>query len=207
MKYNELNDNELVYLCCENNEDAYNAVITKYKPIILSLVKQYMKELNIVGVDINDFYQEGLIGLLTSINTYDESKDTTFYSYAIKCIKNNMLSYVRKSFSKKSKILNDSYSLDKMIDESNSVYYDIFSDEKNNPSYILFKEEDGKLLLSKLSGILSDSEKEIFNYKLAGLSNGEISEKINKSKKYIENTMFRITKKYKEIINKNDKLL
>ena len=42
------------------------------------------------SLDINDFYQEGLIGLMTAINTYDETKDTTFYTYATKCIKNNI---------------------------------------------------------------------------------------------------------------------
>lgn len=202
MDYKELNDNELVYLCCENSEEAYNTIINKYKPIILSTVKQYMKELNIVGSEINDFYQEGLIGLMTAINTYDETKDTTFYTYAIKCIKNNMLSSVRKSFSKKSKILNDSYSLDKMIDDSNLDFYDVFSDERSNPLNILFEEEEGKVLLNKLKDMFSSGEKEIFEYKVLGLSNAEIAEKINKSKKYVENTMFRIGKKYRELMNK-----
>ena len=202
MDYKELNDNELVYLCCENSEEAYNTIINKYKPIILSTVKQYMKELNIVGSEINDFYQEGLIGLMTAINTYDETKDTTFYTYAIKCIKNNMLSSVRKSFSKKSKILNDSYSLDKMIDDSNLDFYDVFSDERSNPLNILFEEEEGKVLLNKLKDMFSSGEKEIFEYKVLGLSNAEIAEKINKSKMYVENTMFRIGKKYRELMNK-----
>lgn len=202
MDYKELNDNELVYLCCENSEGAYNTIINKYKPIILSTVKQYMKELNIVGSEINDFYQEGLIGLMTAINTYDETKDTTFYTYATKCIKNNMLSSVRKSFSKKSKILNDSYSLDKMIDDSNLDFYDVFSDERSNPLNILFEEEEGKVLLNKLKDMFSSGEKEIFEYKVLGLSNAEIAEKINKSKKYVENTMFRIGKKYRELMNK-----
>ena len=202
MDYKELNDNELVYLCCENSEEAYNTIINKYKPIILSTVKQYMKELNIVGSEINDFYQEGLIGLMTAINTYDETKDTTFYTYATKCIKNNMLSSVRKSFSKKSKILNDSYSLDKMIDDSNLDFYDVFSDERSNPLNILFEEEEGKVLLNKLKDMFSSGEQEIFEYKVLGLSNAEIAEKINKSKKYVENTMFRIGKKYRELMNK-----
>lgn len=202
MDYKELNDNELVYLCCENSEEAYNTIINKYKPIILSTVKQYMKELNIVGSEINDFYQEGLIGLMTAINTYDETKDTSFYTYATKCIKNNMLSSVRKSFSKKSKILNDSYSLDKMIDDSNLDFYDVFSDERSNPLNILFEEEEGKVFLNKLKDMLSSGEREIFDYKILGLSNTEISQKINRSKKYVENTMFRIGKKYRELMNK-----
>ena len=32
MNYKELNDNELVYLCAENNEEAENYLINKYNP-------------------------------------------------------------------------------------------------------------------------------------------------------------------------------
>ena len=36
MDYKKLNDNELVYLCCENNEDAINIIVEKYKPHIFT---------------------------------------------------------------------------------------------------------------------------------------------------------------------------
>ena len=39
------------------------------------------------------------------------------------------------------------------------------------------------------------------NFPLLGLKNAEISSLIDKDKKFVENTMFRITKKYKELIN------
>ena len=41
MNYKELNDNELVYLCNENNEDAINLVIDKYKSCIITILKEY----------------------------------------------------------------------------------------------------------------------------------------------------------------------
>ena len=31
----ELNDNELIYMCCENNEEAENLIIDKYKNCIV----------------------------------------------------------------------------------------------------------------------------------------------------------------------------
>ena len=37
MDYRELNDNELIYLCNENNEDAINLIINKYKIIIFGI--------------------------------------------------------------------------------------------------------------------------------------------------------------------------
>mgnify|MGYP003413123360 CR=1 FL=1 len=46
---------------------------------------------------------------------------------------------------------------------------------------------------------LSDKEKVIFDLKLKGLDNKEIADLIDKDKKYVENTIFRIKKKYKEL--------
>ena len=37
MDYRELNDNELIYLSCENNEEATTLIIKKYKNCILML--------------------------------------------------------------------------------------------------------------------------------------------------------------------------
>ena len=39
MDYRELNDNELIYMCCENNEEAENLIIYKYKNCIVSILK------------------------------------------------------------------------------------------------------------------------------------------------------------------------
>ena len=52
------NDNELVYLCCENNEDAYKILIKKYKKHILSILKELLKEYNIIGYEVSDLYYD-----------------------------------------------------------------------------------------------------------------------------------------------------
>ena len=195
----ELNDNELVYLCNDNNEEAANILISKYKSIILSTIKDYMKEYNVYGIDISDLYQEGLIGLIHAIHTYSESKDTSFYTYALKCIKNNLMTALKKTFRMKNRILNNSYSLDKLIEDTNSNFYDLFIDEKNDPNNLIIKEEENEDLINLLKSKLSKNEKTIFDLKLNGLSNKEISDLIDKDKKFVENTLFRIGKKYKDL--------
>ena len=57
MNYNELNDNELVYLCQENNEEAENKLIEKYKGLILGIIKEYISNAQIKGLEISDLYQ------------------------------------------------------------------------------------------------------------------------------------------------------
>ncbi len=199
MDYKELNDNELVYLCAENNEDAANLLISKYKGCILTTLKDYLKEYNIIGVEIADLYQEGLIGLIHAINSFDKEKDVTFYTYANACIKTSLISAMRQTFRKKNRILNNSYSLDNLIEESNYSFYELMKDYSSDPDRILSQREDENDLINRIKSKLSKNEITIFELKLKGLSNKEICNLIDKDKKYVENTMFRINKKYKEM--------
>lgn len=201
MDYKELNDNELIYMCYENDEDAENLIISKYKNCIVTILKGFLKEYNIIGIEVADLYQEGLIGLMHAIKTFDKEKDVTFYTYANTCIKTSIISAMRQTFRMKNRILNNSYSLDKLIEDTNHSYYEIFKDESNEPNNILLKEEENKELINAIKSKLSKGELVIFELKLKGLNNGEIAELLNKDKKYVENTMFRINKKYKELFN------
>ena len=201
MDYRELNDNELIYLCNENNEDAINLIINKYKSCIITILKEYLKEYNIIGIEISDLYQEGLIGLLHAIETFDKDKEVLFYTYACTCIRTNIISAIRLTFRQKNRILNNSYSLDKLFNESTTNYYEIFKDMSQEPNKLLIDEEELEELVNKLKKKLSKMECDILDLKLKGLKNTEIAVLLDKNKKFVENTMFRITKKYKELTN------
>ena len=201
MDYKELNDNELIYLCHDNNEEAINLVINKYKNCIITILKEYLKEYNIIGIEISDLYQEGLIGLLHAIETFDKDKEVLFYTYACTCIRTNIISAIRLTFRQKNRILNNSYSLDKLFNESTTNYYEIFKDMSQEPNKLLIDEEELEELVNKLKKKLSKMECDIVDLKLKGLKNAEIAVLLDKDKKFVENTMFRITKKYKELTN------
>ena len=200
MDYKSLNDNELVYLCSESNEDATTLLIDKYRNCILKVLKEYLKEYDIRGMEVADLYQEGLIGLIHAIKSFDPGKDITFYTYANACIKNSIISAMRQSFRKKNNILNNSYSLDNLIEDTNSSFYEIFKDENSDPSTLLLDKEETNDIISRIRAKLSEGENEIFELRLKGLSNAEISTLLDKDKKNIENTMYRINKKYKELL-------
>lgn len=199
MDYRELNDNELVYLCAENNEDAMNLIVNKYKNCILMILKEYLKEYNIIGVEVADLYQEGLIGLIHAIHSYNPTRDVLFYTYANACIRTSLMSAIRQTFRQKNRILNYSYSLDKIFEDSGDNFYEILKDESYEPNKLLLSSEDENELINKLKSKLSKSELAIFELRLKGLSNGEIASLIDKDTKYIENSLFRIKRKYKEL--------
>ena len=69
------NDYELLYLISENNEDASNALYKKYEPVIDYYARKYYKLTQGKGIDYNDLYQEGLIGLDAAIKGYKDQKD------------------------------------------------------------------------------------------------------------------------------------
>ncbi len=199
MEYKEVNDNELIYLCNENNEDAENMIIEKYKPCILNILKEYLKEYNIIGMEVADLYQEGLIGLIHAIKTYDSNIDVKFYTYACACIKTSIMSSIRHTFRQKNRILNNSYSLDKLIEDTGSSFYDIVKDDRNDPTKILLDNEENISLINEIKNKLSKNERIVFELKLKCLNNQEIAHLIDKDKKYVENVMFRINKKYRKL--------
>ena len=199
MDYKELNDNELVYLCAESNEEAANLLVSKYKNCILATLKEYLKEYNIVGVEVADLYQEGLIGLVHAINTFDKDRDVTFYTYANTCIKKSLMSAIRQTFRMKNRILNNSYSLDNLILDSNYSFYELCRDYRNDPDIVISETEEENEVITDIKSKLSKNELAVFELKLKGLTNKEIADLIDKDKKYVENTMFRINKKYKEL--------
>ncbi len=74
--------------------DAKNIIIEHNIKIVLSIVlNQFVNSI----YDKDDLLSVGLIGLNKSVETYNISKDTKFYTYATKCIINEILMYIRKN--------------------------------------------------------------------------------------------------------------
>jgi RNA polymerase sigma factor for flagellar operon FliA len=74
-----------------NKDDIIKNFLPKIKYIALNLLSTLPK-----NVELDDLIQEGIIGLMQSLDKYDPSKGVTFYSFAVKRIKGAMLDYLRK---------------------------------------------------------------------------------------------------------------
>lgn len=198
MKYDEMNDNELVSLANDNNEEAIDIIIEKYKNIIITILNECKQKYNICGLDIADLYQEGLLGIFTAIETFNKDKDILFYTYVSVCIRTSIMSAIRKTFRNKNKILNNSYSLDLLYDDSNVSLHGVLEDTSSTPDDIIIDKENETELVDTISNLLTKTELTVFELKLSGLTNNEISSLLNEDKKSIENTLFRIKRKYKD---------
>lgn len=199
MDYKE-NDNELLFMIRDGNEQATDYMVSKYKHIIEVVINKLKVQNQIIGLEETDLYQEGMIGLLNAIDSYDQNKEAIFTTYAFKCIENKIYSALRKSTNQKNKNLNDSVSLDSVIDEdSNQSLYDIIGSGDIMDKVI--SEENISEAIEFGRNNLSGLALKVFELKVQEFSNDEIASKLNTDKRNVENALFRIRKKMNELKN------
>ena len=200
--YNDLNDYEIISYISENNEEANDIIFEKYKPLIVDRSKKLFVYCKNYGVEINDLIQEGMLGLNDAITTFNDTKDTCFYTYALRCINSRIISFIVKSGRLKNKILNDSIFLElNKQDESNGFGKNI-ADNSYNPEEILIKEENKQEILDIIDKNLTEFEKQVINLKINGFKYKEIADMLGKDIKYIDNCIQKSKAKIKEQLTK-----
>ena len=109
---NEITDNELLYLIEENSDEAIAKIIERYTPKIRKIIGKYKTKGLALGLDISDLFQEGLIGLISAIKSFDKEKETSFKTYADIIIEREILDILKRNDRIKYKTLNSDISLD-----------------------------------------------------------------------------------------------
>lgn len=191
MNYTEFTDEQLVESALQNSEQSDSALeelFNRYKSRIYKIVRP----LFLTSGDENDLVQEGMIGLFKAIKSYNHNG--LFAPYAHICIKNAVLSAIKKSNRKKNMPLNDYISLSggEESDENKNV---LMSDLNSNPEKTYIEKEEEDELESKLILLLSPLENKVLDYYLDGFSYEDIAAKIGKNVKSVDNAVQRIRNK------------
>ena len=156
--YKEYSDELLVDMARHGDEKAEDFLLKKYKDFVRSKARAYF----LVGGDSDDLIQEGMIGLYNAISHYDESKASSFMTYAAICINNKLLSAVSADNRKKNEPLNGYVSLYSVITDDageEASLSDVLPDTDNvNPENIILNEEQEKLLKSYADGKITLKE-------------------------------------------------
>lgn len=192
--YENINDYELLDMVCDN-EMATEAIFEKYRPMIVSIAYKIYSKNQLYGVDLNDLVQEGMIGLSIAINTFNDNKDTSFYTFARLCIIRRIFSTLISNKRYKHQILNESLSVERITESEKGA--DVLIDDKNNPEELLLSDENMRELIKNIENVLTSFECEVFELKTAGFTTSEISEMLEKDKKSISNAIERIKVKLK----------
>ncbi len=200
MDYKNYNDYELVYQVRENDSIAYDILMKKYGTLVDKYAKEYYYKNKNIGIEIEDLYQEGMLGVVMALNDYNSS-DTLFYTYASLCIRREMERLVKSSKRKKHMILNESISL------STNVYYedDVYLEDIIPSDYNLeesFSGDELLRILNKLKYKFNDIDSMIFELKFNFFTTREISILLGISYKFVDNRLRKIRKIVKHFILK-----
>ncbi len=205
MEYKDYNDYELLNYVSENNDEANEILYNKYLPLIQTTAKKMYKYCSNKGLEINDLIQEGMIALNHAIETFDDTKDTTFYTYAKTCIERRIISEVIATRRLKHKILNESVSLEIANEKGEEVNIEnLLGDNSYNPEQIIIDCEINKEFIEQIKAMLTDYEEQVFDLKINNFSYKEIAEILERSPKAVDNAIQRIRIKIREYLNNKE---
>lgn len=189
-----LKDEELVILANEGNSAAEELIFHRYKNCVRSKARTYY----LIGADNDDIVQEGMIGLYKAVRDFKTEKNITFRTFADVCITRQILTAIRTANRNKHSPLNAYISMNAPVfgeDSAATVSNMVKENTISNPEELYIIDETVKELKHLISKKLSAFESEVLDLYLDGCSYNEISAKMKKSSKSIDNALQRIKKK------------
>jgi len=201
MRYKGVNDYELLYLVGENNEEVYNSIYAKYKPLIHRMAKTLCENYKSALVEYDDLFQEGMYGLNNAIKSFNGKSGSLFYTLAKLCISREMNGYVAKMLRGKNMILSSAVSFDTPISKNDFVVEDTLYSHDDSVELQFESIEMEKYILD-LKYELKDEYMPVYELKLNGFSNAAIANLLDLRYKDVDNYLRSIKKTLRrKIIN------
>ena len=161
---------------------SFAALLEQYRPLLTSVTTSFYNRGREYNFDRDELFQEAQIALYNALCTYnDEQTDVTFGLYAKICMRNRLVSILRKAERANRKL---SRTLD-----SRSAESDMRSLERKAAK------EQLALLRGEIEVCLTRVERESLDGYLAGYSYLEIAQCIGCSAKTVDNALWRVKKK------------
>ncbi|MGL4628465.1 sigma-70 family RNA polymerase sigma factor [Cetobacterium sp.] len=193
--------NEDILLAKQGDVESIEKIVTEYK----SLIYIRNRTLFLKGAEREDLVQEGMIGLMKAIRSFDENRSACFSTFASLCIKRQIITAVKNYNSERNRNLNSAMQGEGYSEIEELIRYNNPSLKYYTPEQIVIGEELMKTLKKFLRVNLSGLEKDVFSYMVKGYGYLEIAEKLEKEPKAIDNSIQRIKKKVLIFLEKYNK--
>ena len=203
-------DNEMRELLAgvqRKEEGAFERLAEKYTSLTESAVHRFAPSFGISGeagrgdnvYDMDDLRQHAAMALYRAAEAYradEEGKKVSFGLYAKVCIRNAMISELRRYRREVKK-----RALPAKTDENRKrrVKGCIAA---GDPLYRIVSEEGMRDILTEFRSALSGYEKEVFEYYIVGKSVTEIAERLGKDEKSVSNALYRMKVKIRGLLKK-----
>lgn len=174
--------------------------------LILNNIKLINYTINKMGLlyDFDDYYEAGMLALINASKNFDETKGYKFSSYAITCIKNELLKHIRSEKCDNRRANYNVVSLNQKIENGNdTTFIELFADDKNLEEEILKQEKIE--LLKKIIDILEPKDKFMMEhyFELWGnkkMEQKEIAKILNVKQSYVSYRIKRAMRIIKKIM-------
>ena len=169
----------------------------------LRLVVYIARKFENTGVGLEDLISIGTIGLIKAANTFRADKNIKLATYASRCIKNEILMYIRKSQNQKLELsLEAPLSAD--WDGNELILSDVLGSDEENVGKRLEDEEE-KSVIAEAVALLGDREREIIELRfgLGGrreMTQKEVADMLGISQSYISRLEKKTINRLKEHI-------
>ena len=137
--FERMSDEQVLEEIRSGSEEAMEYLLRKY----LTLIKKTVRRYYLIGGEEEDLLQEGYIGLIKAIQTFNREKNDRFYPFAKICMEGQLCTAVTASNRKKHHPLNHSLSMD-------AADYQEFESQKDNPEKIVLAKEMEEDLLDDI---------------------------------------------------------
>jgi len=180
---------------------AEETLIRNYAGIVYKKARVYF----MAGADAEDVVQEGMIGLLKAVRSYDADKNASFGTFAERCVTNQIISAIRSADRIKHKPLNTSVSLNKPVsadaasgaaDQTEITLGDTLStNPADSPDEMLVIKDVAYYILNNGDNVFSDLEMKVLSEYIKGFTSSQIAERLGKTSKSVDNALQRTRKK------------
>lgn len=185
-----MDEKKIIEKAKKGDEQAFNELAVIYKPYIQRISRRYF----LIGGDMEDILQEGLIGMYKAVMSYDLDSKVAFKTFAYLCINSQIKTCISQSNRKGNKALNNSVSVDNEMEDEDAWAVILISDELS-PEEELIKRQKVKEIIKEMNQVLKPIQKQILKLYFNNYSYVEIAKVIGKDTKFVDNNLTQIKKK------------
>lgn len=165
---------ELVSLAQAGDEEAFTMLVALCEPMLRAQVAHF----RFPSADAEDAAQEGLLGLLSAVRSFDLSRDAAFRTYASACVRNRLLSFWRRRAARVSEVLLEDVAA-------------VTDTAAGDPALQMVEREAAEQTLQRIKEALSRREYAVLLRYLDGLSYTTIAAQLQMTVKAVDNALQR----------------
>ncbi len=176
----------LVKRAAEGDDKAMARLIEAVMPAAKAKASRLAKGLPRVSDE--DLAQEGMIGFLSAVRTFDPSKGIPFGAYANRCIENRILSAISSITGKGNIALTGAVSIETESEPAGT----------EDPIGLIIRNEEMDEYSKFIENELSDLEQKVVEMRIVGMKCRQIAATLGCTEKSVENAIQRVRRKYRD---------